>query len=210
MEPMECDRLREVLVDHVDGLLGRDEAEAARAHLAACGPCGALQEEVRRNFSALDAWEDEDLPAGAFGRLEARMAGTPSAPAARRSWARLAVPYAAGLATAAAFVWVFVVPHGAALPVPADRGGISSPSPETFAREDADLVSPAPVSLFSGAFGSPVAAGGAPRTGGHPLEFRDADRGVLRRFLLPPGVDPGKVLLVDTPPRILPDDEGVR
>ena len=61
---MDCDRLREVLIDHVDGLLGRDEAEAARLHLAACGECRRLQEEVRRNFAALDAWEDEELPAG--------------------------------------------------------------------------------------------------------------------------------------------------
>ena len=55
MATMDCDRLREVLFDHVDGLLGRDDAEAARLHLAACEPCRSLQEEVRRNFSAMDA-----------------------------------------------------------------------------------------------------------------------------------------------------------
>src|SRR5690349_17407369 len=133
MVPMECDRLREVLIDHVDGLLGREEADAARAHLAACDPCRALQEEVRRNFAAMDGWEDEDLPAGAFARLEARLAAgpravvadapgagasgrgasRPGAPSARRPWVRLGVPYAAGLATAAALVWAFVLPHGA-------------------------------------------------------------------------------------------------
>lgn len=214
MESMECDRLREVLFDHVDGLLGRDEAEAARNHLAACGPCRALQEEVRRNFSALDSWEEEDLPAGAIGRLEARIAGSPRsaapAPAPRRSWIRLAVPYAAGLATASAFLWVFVLPHGFPVPVPLVGSPSPAPASPSVVREGSDLVTPAPASLFSGAAGSTVAGGPSLRPGERPLEFRDADRGVLRTFLLPPGVDPGKVLLVDTPPRILPDDEGVR
>ena len=195
---MECDRLREVLFDHVDGLLGRDEAEAARDHLAACAPCGALQEEVRRNFSALDAWEEEELPAGAFERLEARIAASTDAPAARRSWARLAVPYGAGLATAAAFLWVFVLPHDSPLPAPA-----AGPSP--------GLVPAAPAAHEAPALpASPVAGGPSPRAGERPLEFRDVDQGVWRTFRLPPGVDPGKVLLVDTPQRILPDDDGVR
>ncbi|HEU4395771.1 MAG TPA: zf-HC2 domain-containing protein, partial [Planctomycetota bacterium] len=105
---MDCEKLREVLIEHVDGLLGREEAEFARAHLAECSPCRALQEEVRRNFAALDAWEDEDLPSGAFERLRARIpsgpsaVGTAAAPAPARRWLRLLRPYAAGLATAAA------------------------------------------------------------------------------------------------------------
>ena len=146
---MECDRLREVLFDHVDGLLGREEAEAARDHLAACALCRALQEEVRRNFSALDAWEEEELPAGALARLEARIAGAPAgapvsvpAPAPRRSWVRLAVPYAAGLASAAAVVWVFVVPHGSPDPVPR--------TPPVVAREALEVDAPAPATRFTG------------------------------------------------------------
>ena len=207
---MDCDRLREVLFDHVDGLLGRDEAEAARDHLAACAPCRALQEEVRRNFSALDAWEEEEMPAGAFERLQGRIAAAQApavpAPAARRSWARLAVPYAAGLATAAAFLWVFVVPHGGPLPAPL--------SPKPADPETPALDTPASASTFHGSpvsSESPVAdAPTASRGGERPLQFRDVDQGVWRTFRLPPGVDPGKVLLVDTPERTLPDDDGVR
>lgn len=211
---MECDRLREVLFDHVDGLLGRDEAEAARAHLAACGGCRALQEEVRRNFSALDAWEEEALPEGAFERLEARMAaGAPAAapaPARRRSWIRLAVPYAAGLATAAALVLAFLVPAGPGPVVPGPGTGPATDGALADIAADRAADTPAPRAAFAGGGGSRASAADALRAGERPLEFRDPDRGVLRKFLLPPGVDPGKVMLVDTPPRILPDDEGVR
>jgi len=193
---MECDRLREVLIDHVDGLLGRDEAEAARAHLAACGPCRALQEEVRRNFSAMDAWEEEELPGGAFERLQARMSAGPAAP--RRTWVRLGIPYGAGLATAAALVWAFVVPHG--VPVPPVR----SPVRPSAAPVALDL--PAPVPSFSDAVARQPSASRRAR----PLEFRDADQGVLRQFHLPPGVDPGKILLDPAPVRLVADEEGLR
>jgi anti-sigma factor RsiW len=196
MEPMECGRLREVLIDHVDGLLGRDEAEAARAHLAACGPCRALQEEVRRNFSAMDAWEEEELPEGAFGRLQARMSAGTASP--RRSWVRLGIPYGAGLATAAALVWVFVVPRG--VPAPAVRG------PEWTSTAPVSFDLPAPVPSFSDAVARQPSA--PPR--GRPLEFRDADQGILRQFHLPPGVDPGKILLEPTPVRLVADEEGLR
>src|SRR5258706_5916 len=119
MSDMDCDGLRKVLFDHVDGLLGGGEADAAREHLAACGPCRALQEEVRRNFSALDAWEEEELPAGAFARLQARIPAGPTpvheigtAPAGtrRRGWLRGAVPHGAGIAPAAAATWLLVLP----------------------------------------------------------------------------------------------------
>lgn len=210
---MDCDRLREVLIDHVDGLLGREDADAARDHLAACGSCRALQEEVRRNFTALDAWEDEELPAGAFGRLESRMTASraasgavPAGSAARNARIRAVAPWAAGLATAAAFAWIVVVPRFAGTP-----GAPAAPLVvEPAADPDSGLDTPAPVARFSEPVGGPVADRPARRSGEHPLEFRDADNGLLVRFRLPPGVDPGKVQLVDTRPRILPDDEGVR
>ena len=217
MEPMDCDRLREVLFDHVDGLLGRDDAEAARVHLGACDPCRSLQEEVRRNFSALDAWEDEELPAGSFERLQARVAGTAPAPAvgapapARRSWARLAVPYAAGVATAAGLAFAFLVPHQSAGP------GLVRPAPVPAPGPGADPVHARTIDALPAA--SPAAdvtdmAESEPRValrpGERPLEFRDVDAGVLRTFVLPPGIDPAKVMLVDTPARVFPYDEGVR
>lgn len=166
---MDCDRLREVLFDHVDGLLGRDEAEAARDHLAACAPCRALQEEVRRNFTALDAWEEEELPAGAFERLQDRMAASIPAPAPRRSWARLAVPYAAGLATAAAFLWAFVLPHGSPLPAPPAAPSPGMVGAEPVAYEVTGLDTPVTASTFSGSPASPVADAVAPRAADRPL-----------------------------------------
>jgi anti-sigma factor RsiW len=179
---MDCDRLREVLIDHVDGLLGRDEAEAARLHLAACGECRRLQEEVRRNFAALDAWEDEELPAGAYERLVKRLPAGPvprvvsapaSAPAGTRRWMRLAVPYAAGLATAAAAVGIFVVPRGA--PAPAAPSASPVPAPTAV---------PDPVAVNSSTPSTP-----ALRPGERALVFRDVDNGVVRKYFVPGDVN---------------------
>jgi putative zinc finger protein len=213
MSEMDCDGLRKVLFDHVDGLLGREEADAARDHLAACGPCRSLQEEVRRNFGAMDAWEDEELPAGAFERLRDRLPSSVSAgsaspggsiplpgrgPGPRRRWLRLAVPYAAGLATAASAGWFFVhaAPGAATLPAPAagaPRDGGAAPA-GPVALNDAAPAAPAPASL---------------RAGERMLEFREPN-GVLRKVRLPRDVDPGMITLVDAPGRVLQDDEGVK
>ena len=204
---MDCERLREVLIEHVDGLLGAGEADRAREHLASCASCRALQEEVRRNFAALDAWEDEELPAGAFERLVARVPAGPSvafdpAPApAPRSWGRLLVPYAAGLATAAAAMALFLVPNdGAGLsPRPAVPAGVT---PTSSGETLGDLSDPDPsgrVLLVStdGDAAPDAPATSTPRRAGRPLTFRVADQGALRSFLLPEGVDPKSIDLID-------------
>ena len=264
--PMTCDRLRELLVEHVDGLLGAAEAAGARAHLAGCPSCRLLQEEVRRNFAAMDAWEDVDLPGGAWERLEARLpagpvarlsaaapapaaaaaappragarpappgpagrapaappaprgggprrrgggggagrAGAPPPPAGappppppprpapppaaapRRSWVRLAVPYVAGLATAAAAALVFLFPIGEAPPL--ERGP-----------EPAAVPAPAPPAApLVAERGSPASPSPALRPGENRLRFDDYDNGVIRTVAFPGGLDPSKVMLVDTP-----------
>ncbi len=229
--PMTCDRLRELLVEHVDGLLGAAEAAGARAHLAGCPSCRLLQEEVRRNFAAMDAWEDVDLPGGAWERLEARLpagpvarlsaaapvpAAAPPAPpptrvrhahpnhpgppppppapprgapaaAPRRSWVRLAVPYVAGLATAAAAALVFLFPIGEAPPL--ERGP-----------EPAAVPAPAPPAApLVAERGSPASPSPALRPGENRLRFDDYDNGVIRTVAFPGGLDPSKVMLVDTP-----------
>ena len=198
--PMTCDRLRELLVEHVDGLLGAAEAAGARAHLAGCPSCRLLQEEVRRNFAAMDAWEDVDLPGGAWERLEARLpagpvarlsaaAPVPAAAAAAppRSWVRLAVPYVAGLATAAAAALVFLFPIGEAPPL--ERGP-----------EPAAVPAPAPPAApLVAERGSPASPSPALRPGENRLRFDDYDNGVIRTVAFPGGLDPSKVMLVDTP-----------
>ena len=227
---MDCDRMREVLIEHVDGLLGREEAEDARVHLAACGPCRALQEEVRRNFAALDCWEDEDLPAGSFERLVERLPGGPSSvPAApvpaKRSWPRLLVPYAAGVATAAAAMLIYVLPRGG-------NGGHEprSPAPATGPAappaETGPAIAPVDPPVFAGGPARPAGGAAAPgafatvaaeapahrpalKRGEQVLEFRVADEGVLRKFLLPGGVDPEQILLIEEV-RPMPSPSGVR
>ncbi len=223
---MDCDGLRKVLFDHVDGLLGREEADAARGHLADCGPCRALQEEVRRNFSALDAWEEEDLPTGAFDRLRARLpapgvpggprpfveigadasAGTAAAVRPHRRWRRLALPYAAGLVTAAAAAGVLVLSlPGVGGPGAVGPGG-NAPAPSVGV--------PAPVPGVRPTAAVETRPGGL-RPGERKLEFRDlmirdVERGVLRSVRLPTDVDPAKLELLPDAPRSYPDDEGVK
>ena len=212
---MDCEKLREVLIEHVDGLLGREEAEFARAHLAACAPCRALQEEVRRNFAALDAWEDEELPSGAFNRLRARLPSGPSAvgaaPAPARRWMRLLLPYAAGLATAAAGMLAAVrlgADASADAPLPESPG----PALSGFSAGTAAPTEP-PAALASYAERPAATRDADPqpstRPGEQALIFRDADRGVLRKFYLPAGVEPDRVVLVDAE-RTPIDPAGVR
>lgn len=209
---MDCEKLREVLIEHVDGLLGREEAEFARAHLAECAPCRALQEEVRRNFAALDAWEDEDLPSGAFERLRARIPSGPSAvgaaPApAHRRWVRLLLPYAAGLATAAAGMLAAVrLGADASADAPAStEPAIGSPGPAISgftAGTAAPPAASAPSASFVSFDGRPAVSRDAEsaqstKPGERALIFRDADSGVLRKFFLPDGVEPDRILLID-------------
>lgn len=233
---MDCGRLREVLVEHVDGLLGAAEAEGARAHLAACAPCRNLQEEVRRNFAAMDAWEEEELPAGAFARLEARIARAPAPAAsaaasaaavpARRSWIRLAVPYAAGLATAAAAAFVLLMADGTAPPLPPEGGGgpaapLASPGVRTVrpvvhggmaeasTGSAAPAVPGAPAAEAADAAADAAAGGAAAdlRPGERKLRFEDSEGGVVRTILLPPDVDPREVMFVESPARTVPGPE---
>ncbi len=205
---MDCERLGELLLDHVDGLLGPEDADGARAHLAGCPACAALQEEVRRGFAALDSWQEEDLPAGAYERLVARLPGVRPpvlvAPAATASpamrpalrWATL-LPYGAGLATAAV-VMVLALPVGGspAGPVPA---GDPSPAPPPVSVRTASP--PAGVALSA-------EGGPGPRLlrGERALRF-DAD-GVRRTYALPPGIDPDKVIIAVDYSRPAPEPVG--
>ena len=47
------------------------------------------------------------------------------------------------------------------------------------------------------------------KPGESPLEFRVADEGIVRKFLLPEGVDPQNILLIDVE-RPIPVPSGVR
>ncbi len=195
---MNCDRLRELLFDHLDGLLGADEAEGARAHLVSCADCRRLQEEVRRNFGAMDAWEDEGLPEGSWDRLRARLAAGPRPEASHapavpgRRWARLAFPFAAGLATAAAALLVFTLTRDPpASPSPAPPSVAPSGAPASLAAEPA-APPPAGAPLLAAEADRP-----ALRAGERPLRFDDYDHNVVRTFRLPGDVAPEKVMLIE-------------
>jgi anti-sigma-K factor RskA len=189
---MDCDRLRGLLIEHVDGLLGREDAEAARAHLAACADCRRLQEEVRRNFASLDAWDEEDLPAGAFervlGRLPAGQVRGGNGPAPSRPlWRVLAFPVAAGIAAAAAALWLTASPRTGAAARPKSGPAATTPAPDA----------------------QPVASNDL-RPGERPLVFVDYDANVLREVRLPAGVDPASIQLISDEAAPIPTRGGVR
>lgn len=195
---MDCERMREVLVEHVDGLLDAEGAEGARHHLASCDACCDLREEVRRNFAAMDAWGDEDLPEGAWDRLVDRLPGVrppvgvaAGAAGGRPSWGRrfgaAAFPYVAGLATAAALLMAFYPDRADPTGDPGQRPPAVRPPAgiRTVPVADTDPT-PRPFNRGSGAANL--------REGERALEFGDVGLGVHRRIILPRDIDPARVM----------------
>jgi anti-sigma factor RsiW len=212
---MDCEALREVLIEHVDGLLDAEGADAAREHLAVCEPCRDLREEVRRGFDALDHWTEEDLPAGAWQRLVDRLPGvrppvgvapvvasSSSAPRWKRLAGGAALPYLAGIATAAALVLVLyptltgTVPSGSDVS-PAGRGRSDAVADTETRPNPFHTRMVVPGTAESGT-SSPGVEGVSLREGERRLEFRDVRRGVgvQRRIQLPPEIDPTRVVPV--------------
>ena len=121
------------------------------------------------------------------------------------------MPYAAGLATAAAAAWFFAFPHGGVPAGAAPPGPLPAPGPARGPVSSALPASTAPSPAVARDGDGFPSAPGRLRAGEGVLEFRDADRGVIRKFLLPEGVDPGKLELVDDRRVIrVEDEQGVR
>jgi hypothetical protein len=192
-----CERLREILPEHAEGLLGPGDADFARDHLAACADCRAVKDELARGFAAMDLWREEPLPAGAFERLQARLASravppqeifapsfgaaTPTAQAAR-GWGRVVFAYAAGLATAACALLAYDFGTGVA-PVAPSRGPIGA---------SGDAVP----SRTGDAAPRPAEAAAAPASTGESLsgyravgfDVDDRGQGLRRKFTVPANV----------------------
>lgn len=105
---MKCEKLRRMLTDYVDGLLGTGRAERVREHLAACEACREEEASARAAVESLAALPDLAPPEDALSRIEARVAFLPPLmPRERGGILRTFVlPYAAGLATAAVLLLV--------------------------------------------------------------------------------------------------------
>ncbi len=150
---MKCDVVLGLLIDYVDGLLRPRRAAKVQAHLLRCPRCRDEEAQARHALVALSTLPDLPVPEDALERLETRLAFLPP-PAERPRAGRIRaflLPYAAGLATAAA-VLLFVNPFPKVAP----------PAVEPMA--------PAPVT---------AAGGGDLRRGEVPMHLVDDD-GLLR------------------------------
>lgn len=108
---MWCRTVRKLVYDFADGTLSPVKSERVRSHLTGCVRCREAEEDARLVTESLSALPDVPPPEDGFQRLETRLAFLPSLPAAREPAGRLrtfALPYAAGLATAAAILLVVV------------------------------------------------------------------------------------------------------
>jgi anti-sigma factor RsiW len=92
------------MIDHVDGVLSGRRSARVRDHLDRCPACREEEEAARLVPEALGAWRDVPPPEDGLHRLETRLAFAPPAPPPPDRSGRVlrfAIPYAAGIATAA-------------------------------------------------------------------------------------------------------------
>ncbi|HET9372213.1 MAG TPA: DUF4349 domain-containing protein [Vicinamibacterales bacterium] len=106
---------REEVMAWLDGELGGERADAARAHLASCAECAALAGEWQKAATALSAWQVEASPDRMAVRvLEAAAKG----PESRRAWAFPLLPALSQWSLVAATVAAVVVGSVIVLRVP--------------------------------------------------------------------------------------------
>jgi hypothetical protein len=93
---MNCETCQDLLSDHLDGALGREEQASVNAHLAACAECAAAREEFLTILGAAsEAHEHLFAPPDEYAlwrRIRASVEAeqpAPRAAAARGFWARL-------------------------------------------------------------------------------------------------------------------------
>lgn len=101
---MRCGKARKLLADLAEGVLGARKERKVRAHVVTCGECGEVWEREQAVNELLPGWPDVPPPEDALHRIETRIAFAPppvvvARPGVVRSFV---LPYAAGLATAAA------------------------------------------------------------------------------------------------------------
>ncbi|MCU0724574.1 MAG: zf-HC2 domain-containing protein [Planctomycetes bacterium] len=127
------------MTDFVDGALRPGRDRAVREHLASCEACRGEESAARTVVSALASLSELPLPEDGFSRLEARLAflPPPAEPRPRGGLLAFALPYAAGLATAAVLLLVV-------LPL------LSTKTPAPVAPADAEMVRHSPATLNPG------------------------------------------------------------
>lgn len=128
---MRCGKARKLLADLAEGILGARKERKVRSHVATCDDCGEVWERERTVTELLPAWPDVPAPEDALHRIETRIAFAPppvvvARPGALRTFV---LPYAAGLATAAAVLLFARSPEPAA---PAATDAVQAAEAETI------------------------------------------------------------------------------
>jgi anti-sigma-K factor RskA len=88
--PMRCDRVQELLDDHVDGLLPAEDAESVRDHLDACRECRETAVAARAASTSLASWGDHEPPPCCFDQILAKIDALPPGALSRPAPARAA------------------------------------------------------------------------------------------------------------------------
>jgi len=128
---MECQDIKNLLSDYIDGELSGDEATRVAGHLEACADCTETYEEMMRLVGFMREMDTVDEPADFAQSVRARMEGPPS------TWARVrrllsppAVHLPLGAAVAAAvLLMVIYVP---------DRPEVGAPPSLTVDKKSAE------------------------------------------------------------------------
>lgn len=103
MNGWSCDRVQDVLPDHVAGRLPRLDAEAVAGHVAACHNCAAEAALVARLLAG-----QPDVPAGMAPRIQeaVRQGRDRTAAAAPRRWRVAAAAAAVVFVAAGGWLWL--------------------------------------------------------------------------------------------------------
>jgi hypothetical protein len=148
---MDCRDIRETISACVDGEASPDEAASVREHLASCGRCRVLEQQMRALGAGVrqvrgrvpDRFREE-----VFARLESEGVLPPRKKMFSVSWRWAAVPLAAAAGLGLFLLTSRETPRGLAPPGPAtarvESSGPSAPSPQgdapALSTEDREMV----------------------------------------------------------------------
>lgn len=116
-----CREQAELMIADLQGELLPLERTRLEAHLANCGRCTALQDQLRQGLEAVRHWSPEIDPEH-LDRLVDRLTPYVGAHSARPRWV-LGLGFAGAVAAAALFAFVSLSPVATEAPIPAPREG---------------------------------------------------------------------------------------
>ena len=142
MDAMDCDKVQELLTEHLDGSLGDGEGRGVELHLRECPRCAAEEKALKETLSLLRSLPPEKAPPELLEGVRQRLAGESPKPAAGKGLfasARIRIPV-----EAAAVVLLFLLVYGIQRQFPAaDRPAAPPPRVESSKAPAGEAILPA-------------------------------------------------------------------